>query len=303
MKKDEIESTLEKLKDLIGIDLKLTKEVDGMAQVKGTVSIKALSMFLEETEVSGSRERFYRAVISGMYGEDEVRTKAAALSLNTSDKRAVVLVETKSADLAAELIRQLFPCEEGNDVFAIDRDNVILIRALGAKKSNIHDDVSRIVSAVNTELMENVRAAYGDTVNDISLLKDSYEEARTAMEVAGMFYEGMYVIPYNSLGLGRLIYAIPAELCERFLKDSFGGKKKAAFNEEELKMINSFFERDLNISETARALFLHRNTLVYHLEKLKKKTGLDIRHFDDALTLKLILMMSAYLEWVENRKD
>ncbi len=303
MKKDEIESTLEKLKDLIGIDLKLTKEVDGMAQVKGTVSVKALSMFLEETEVSGSRERFYRAVISGMYGEDEVRTKAAALSLNTSDKRAVVLVETKSADLAAELIRQLFPCEEGNDVFAIDRDNVILIRALGAKKSNIHDDVSRIVSAVNTELMENVRAAYGDTVNDISLLKDSYEEARTAMEVAGMFYEGMYVIPYNSLGLGRLIYAIPAELCERFLKDSFGGKKKAAFNEEELKMINSFFERDLNISETARALFLHRNTLVYHLEKLKKKTGLDIRHFDDALTLKLILMMSAYLEWVENRKD
>ena len=260
-------------------------------------------MFLEETEVSGSRERFYRAIISGMYGEDEVRTKAAALSLNTSDKRAVVLVETKSADLAAELIRQLFPCEEGNDVFAIDRDNVILIRALGAKKSNIHDDVSRIVSAVNTELMENVRAAYGDTVNDISLLKDSYEEARTAMEVAGMFYEGMYVIPYNSLGLGRLIYAIPAELCERFLKDSFGGKKKAAFNEEELKMINSFFERDLNISETARALFLHRNTLVYHLEKLKKKTGLDIRHFDDALTLKLILMMSAYLEWVENRKD
>lgn len=303
MKKDEIESTLEKLKDLTGIDLKLTKEVDGMAQVKGTVSVKALSMFLEETEGSGSRERFYRSVISGMYGEDEVRTKAAALSLNTSDKRAVVLVETKSADLAAELIRQLFPCEEGNDVFAIDRDNVILIRALGAKKSNIHDDVSRIVSAVNTELMENVRAAYGDTVNDISLLKDSYEEARTAMEVAGMFYEGMYVIPYNSLGLGRLIYAIPAELCERFLKDSFGGKKKAAFNEEELKMINSFFERDLNISETARALFLHRNTLVYHLEKLKKKTGLDIRHFDDALTLKLILMMSAYLEWVENRKD
>ena len=284
MKKDEIESTLEKLKDLTGIDLKLTKEVDGTAQVKGTVSVKALSMFLEETEGSGSRERFYRAVISGMYGEDEVRTKAAALSLNTSDKRAVVLVETKSADLAAELIRQLFPCEEGNDVFAIDRDNVILIRALGAKKSNIHDDVSRIVSAVNTELMENVRAAYGDTVNDISLLKDSYEEARTAMEVAGMFYEGMYVIPYNSLGLGRLIYAIPAELCERFLKDSFGGKKKAAFNEEELKMINSFFERDLNISETARALFLHRNTLVYHLEKLKKKTGLDIRHFDDALT-------------------
>ncbi len=303
MKKDEIESTLEKLKDLTGIDLKYTKEVDGMAQVRGTVSVKALSMFLEETEVSGSRERFYRALISGMYGEDEVRTKAAALSLNTSDKRAVVLVETKSADLAAELIRQLFPCEEGNDVFAIDRDNVILIRALGAKKSNIHDDVSRIVSAVNTELMENVRAAYGDTVNDISLLKDSYEEARTAMEVAGMFYEGMYVIPYNSLGLGRLIYAIPAELCERFLKDSFGGKKKAAFNEEELKMINSFFERDLNISETARALFLHRNTLVYHLEKLKKKTGLDIRHFDDALTLKLILMMSAYLEWVENRKD
>ena len=303
MKKDEIESTLEKLKDLTGIDLKLTKEVNGTAQVKGTVSVEALSMFLEETEVSGNRERFYRAVISGMYGEDEVRTKAAALSLNTSDKRAVVLVETKAADLAAELIRQLFPCEEGNDVFAIDRDNVILIRALSAKKSNIHDDVSRIVSAVNTELMENVRAAYGDTVNDISLLKDSYEEARTAMEVAGMFYEGMYVIPYNSLGLGRLIYAIPVELCERFLKDTFGGKKRAAFNEEELKMINSFFERDLNISETARALFLHRNTLVYHLEKLKKKTGLDIRHFDDALTLKLILMMSAYLEWEENRKD
>lgn len=122
-----------------------------------------------------------------------------------------------------------------------------------------------------------------------------------ALDVGKIFYAEKNIIAYNTLGIGRLIYQLPVQLCEMFMKEIFGENLPNTFDEETLTTINKFFENNLNVSETARQLYVHRNTLVYRLEKLQKSTGLDIRVFDDALTFKIALMVVSYMNYMENK--
>ena len=149
---------------------------------------------------------------------------------------------------------------------------------------------------LNTEAMVKATVAYGTIVKEIKEVSRSYKEARMALDVGKIFFSTKNVIAYNNLGIGRLIYQLPMPLCEMFMKEVFGGKLPESLDDETLNTINKFFDNNLNISETSRQLFLHRNTLVYRLEKIQKSTGLDIRVFDDALTFKIALMVSSYMD-------
>ena len=121
------------------------------------------------------------------------------------------------------------------------------------------------------------------------------------MDVGKIFFDERRVIAYSELGIGRLIYQLPIPLCKMFIREIFGGKSPDDFDEETLTTINKFFENNLNVSETARQLYIHRNTLVYRLEKLEKSTGLDIRAFDDALTFKIAMMVVSYMKYMEQQ--
>ena len=151
------------------------------------------------------------------------------------------------------------------------------------------------------EAMVKVRGSYGTIVSELKDLSRSYKEARMAMDVGRIFYASKRVISYNELGIGRLIYQLPPSLCKMFIKEIFGEGEMEEFDQEILTTISTFFDNNLNVSETARQLFVHRNTLVYRIEKLLKTTGLDIRTFDDAMTLKIALMVQAYMKAMENR--
>ena len=142
---------------------------------------------------------------------------------------------------------------------------------------------------------EQVHIAYGTIVNDIKEVSKSYKEAKLALDVGKIFYAEKKVIAYSTLGIGRLIYQLPTTLCEMFLQEVFKKNPIDALDKETLFTINKFFENNLILSETARKLFIHRNTLVYRLEKIKKLTGLDLREFDDAITFKVALMVKKYL--------
>ena len=152
---------------------------------------------------------------------------------------------------------------------------------------------------LNAEAMSSVRIAYGTIVDEIKLVSKSYKEAKMALDVGKIFYVEKNIIAYNTLGIGRLIYQLPIPLCQMFMKEVFGEKMPDSFDDETLMTINKFFENNLNVSETSRQLFVHRNTLVYRLEKLQKSTGLDIRVFDDALTFKIALMVVNYMKYME----
>jgi carbohydrate diacid regulator len=149
--------------------------------------------------------------------------------------------------------------------------------------------------------MSAVRIAYGTIVNEIRQVSRSYKEAKMALDVGKIFYMERSIIAYNALGIGRLIYQLPIPLCQMFMKEVFASDMTPdMFDEETLTTITKFFENSLNVSETARQLYIHRNTLVYRLEKLQKSTGLDIRVFDDALTFKIAMMVVSYMKYMES---
>ena len=162
-----------------------------------------------------------------------------------------------------------------------------------------YEDIEKIartiVDMLNTEAMVKATVAYGTIVKEIKEVSRSYKEARMALDVGKIFFSTKNVIAYNNLGIGRLIYQLPIPLCKMFISEIFEGKSPDA-----LTTINKFFENSLNVSETSRQLYIHRNTLVYRLDKLQKSTGLDLRVFEDAITFKIALMVVKYMKYMEN---
>ena len=147
--------------------------------------------------------------------------------------------------------------------------------------------------------MSQVHVAYGTVVNELKEVSRSYKEAKMALDVGKIFFSNKNVVAYAKLGIGRLIYQLPIPLCRMFIKEIFDGKSPDEFDDETLTTINKFFENSLNVSETSRQLYIHRNTLVYRLDKLQKSTGLDLRVFEDAITFKIALMVVKYMNYME----
>ena len=187
-------------------------------------------------------------------------------------------------------------------VTAVDENNVIVVHDLscGDSPKEIDKTAKIIENYLVKEGLKGVRVAYGTVVKEIKEVSRSYKEARMALDVGKIFFDERNIIAYSELGIGRLIYQLPIPLCKMFIKEIFGGKSPDEFDEETLTTINKFFENSLNVSETSRQLFIHRNTLVYRLDKLQKSTGLDLRVFEDAITFKIALMVVKYMKYMEN---
>mgnify|MGYP002712074648 FL=1 len=167
-----------------------------------------------------------------------------------------------------------------------------------------YDDLNKtadvIINLFKSDSDCNIHIAYGTIVHEIKEVSRSYKEARMALDVGKIFYAEKDVIAYSQLGIGRLIYQLPIPLCKMFIKEIFDGRSPDDFDEELLTTINKFFENSLNVSETSRQLYIHRNTLVYRLDKLQKSTGLDLRVFEDAITFKIALMVVKYMKYMES---
>ena len=157
----------------------------------------------------------------------------------------------------------------------------------------------QLLEIVSKQTGEACHVSYGTIVNEIREVSKSYKEAKMALDVGRIFFDDRDIIAYSSLGIGRLIYQLPIPLCKMFIKEIFDGRSPDEFDEETLMTINKFFENSLNVSETSRQLYIHRNTLVYRLDKLQKTTGLDLRVFEDAITFKIALMVVKYMRYME----
>lgn len=233
----------------------------------------------------------------------DIYNRAKKLRLEVKQPRAVFLVETRQErdNIVKELLGGMFSAQTGDFVTAVDEKNVILIKSLaeGSSPEALMEIAETIVDMMNAEAMTNVRVAYGTVVQELKEVSRSYKEAKMALEVGKIFYAEKTVAAYSALGIGRLIYQLPVNLCRIFIEEIFGEKIPEDLDEETLNMLDKFFENNLNVSETSRQLFVHRNTLVYRLEKIQKSTGLDLRSFDDALTFKIALMVVNYMKYLE----
>ena len=226
------------------------------------------------------------------------------LHIETNVRRVVFLIETKQEkDInALETVRSLFATKTKDFITAVDEKNIILVKEVKPNEdyADLEKTASVILDMLSSEAMTKVRVAYGTVVNDIKEVSRSYKEAKMALDVGKIFYNGKNVVAYGTLGIGRLIYQLPLPLCRMFIREIFDGKSPDEFDEETLTTINKFFENSLNVSETSRQLYIHRNTLVYRLDKLQKSTGLDLRVFEDAITFKIALMVVKYMKYMEN---
>jgi len=234
----------------------------------------------------------------------DIYNRAKKLHVDVTIPRVVFLIETKTDkdNDTMDMLRNLYSSQGGDYITAVDERNIILIKALDANTDYEDLDViaNIIVDMVSAEAMLSVRVSYGTIVPELKEVSKSYKEAKMALEVGKIFYIEKNVIAYNTLGIGRLIYQLPVNLCRIFIKEIFGDSLPADIDDETLITINKFFENNLNVSETSRQLFIHRNTLVYRIEKLEKSTGLDIRTFDDALTFKIALMVVNYMNYLDS---
>ncbi|SFG03529.1 carbohydrate diacid regulator [Lachnospiraceae bacterium C7] len=235
----------------------------------------------------------------------DIYNRAKKLHIETEVRRVVFLVETKREKDGNELekIRGLFGGKSKDFVTAVDEKNIIVVKELASTEeyADLKKTADVIINLFKTEDNSEIHIAYGTIVNDIKEVSRSYKEARMALDVGKIFFEERDVIGFSQLGIGRLIYQLPIPLCKMFIKEIFGDRSPDDFDEEILSTINKFFENSLNVSETSRQLYIHRNTLVYRLDKLQKSTGLDIRVFEDAITFKIALMVVKYMKYMEEQ--
>ena len=243
---------------------------------------------------------FVKNIISDNILPGDVYVRAKELRFSAETPRAVFIVRQKDGAEAAvmEYLQNLYPARDKDFVLSMSETDVVVIRELNPSFDS--EELEHIAVQMQKNLEKDIGVhcviGIGSPVMHLRELADRYKEAQTAIEVEKVFDTEKTVVSYESLGIGRLIYQLPTTLCEMFLAEVFKKNPIESLDQETLYTINKFFENNLNVSETSRKLFVHRNTLVYRLEKIKKLTGLDLREFDHAIVFKVALMVKKYLD-------
>lgn len=249
------------------------------------------------------RNNFFQNLLMDNLLLVDVYNRAKKLHVEINVPRVVYMIETESEydSIVNELLKNMFTPGSGDYLTSIEENHIILIKSIepDTTAEDLMQIARTITDMINTEIMVNVKVSIGTVVQELKDVSKSYKEAKMALEVGKIFYAQNNINAYSTLGIGRLIYQLPVNLCKLFVEEVFGEDIPEELDEETLHMIDTFFENNLNVSETSRELFLHRNTLVYRIEKLQKSIGLDIRTFDDALTFKIALMVVNYMKYLE----
>ncbi len=245
------------------------------------------------------KNSFIRNIILDNILPSDIYVKSKELRFNTEETRVVFLIRfaEKTDVLPYDIVQNIFPDKNKDYVVSVGEKDIALVKEMknASDIKKIEKLAKSIADTISSEFYIRVSIGIGTAVDNIKDLARSYKEAQVALEVGKVFDTEKNIISYENLGIGRLIYQLPTTLCEMFLQEVFKNGSLDSLDRETLMTIQSFFENNLNVSETSRKLFVHRNTLVYRLEKIRKLTGLDLREFDHAITFKFALMVKKYL--------
>ena len=287
------------------------KRITGVA-----VSVKADTP--EETELALSQIRCLCAAYKEKYNKADflkslmtegipsydVGDRAARLHIDPEEKRVLFLLEARTIDdTLTEILKNLFPSRSKTYLVPMSENRISVLRPLksGETAESMRQIARTIVDTLNMEALTHVQLSYSSVIDTLADLSSAFRETSLALQVGKLFYSEQTVFPYNELGIGRLIYQLPVSICERFLEEIFGKEIPEAFDDVSTATINRFFQNNLNLAETSRQLHMHRNTLIYRLEQIQKRTGLDLRTFEDAMTFKIATMVINYLHTERNQ--
>lgn len=279
---------------------------DAFAKTICSVVAVAFNEAKNNYEEKHNKAAFVKNIISDNILPGDVYVRAKELHFITDEPRIVLLVrQTENSDVAAvETIQRLFPDKQRDFVLSMNESDIVIVKALASDE--YQDGAFKTARGVETTLREELGISCVIGISTVARhlreLADRYKESQVAIDVGRVFESDKSIINYENLGLGRIIYQLPTTLCEMFLNEVFKKNPLETLDEDTLETINKFFENNLNVSETSRKLYVHRNTLVYRLEKIKKLTGLDLREFDHAIVFKVAMMVKMYLDSLGNNK-
>ncbi len=262
-----------------------------------SISLNGIKQYYDEKY---DRSNFIKNVILDNILPGDIYIKARELHFNADVSRAILLIKTTTkTDISAyDVVHNLFPDKQKDFVININDTDIVLVKEIrqGITTADLEKLGSSIVDTLSSEFYTHAVVGIGTIVTGVKDLASSFKEAKVALEVGKVFDTDKSVITYEHLGIARLIYQLPTTLCEMFLREVFRKGSIDSLDQETLFTIQKFFDNNLNVSETSRRLFVHRNTLVYRLEKIKKLTGLDLREFDHAIVFKVAMMVKKYLD-------
>ena len=283
----------------VGEHLLFVEGTDDQASKYAAMLAVSLSSIKQYHDEKYDRGNFVKNVILDNILPGDIYLKARELRFNNDVSRVVLLIRISArAEVSAyDVIQNLFPEKTKDFVVNINESDIALVKEIrtGIDSKDLEKLARSIVDTLSSEFYTQATVGIGTVVEGIKDLARSFKEAQVALEVGKVFDTEKTIINYDNLGIARLIYQLPTTLCEVFLKEVFKRGSIDSLDQETLFTIQRFFENNLNVSETSRKLFVHRNTLVYRLEKIKRLTGLDLREFDDAIVFKVALMVKKYL--------
>jgi carbohydrate diacid regulator len=287
-----------------------------------TINIMNANLSHEEKLDKGT---FIKNIIIDNILPSDVLQKSRELHLSNNAARVAILIRTENTkdmsvcEMVYDVVSKLFPNKSRDFVVVVDEVNIVLIKEfkMGADSSEVDSIARTILDTLSAEVMIKVSIGVGSVAENIIEVKNSYKDAQSAISIGGIFESDKSIINYNNLGIGRLIYQLPPILCKLFLNEVFScesrshdsidykndtkGETKEKLDHDTIVTALKFFENNQNVSETARALYLHRNSVVYRLDKVQRLTGLDIRIFNEAVIFKIALMVKKYLDYNEEQ--
>ena len=276
----ELTKALSELKRLTGLTMQITADTPE----ETAAALEQIRCLCTAYREKYNKNDFLLSLMKNGIPAYDIYERAGRLHIPVEEKRVIYLLKTKElTDTIIEILRNLFPHRAKTYLVPVSKDILSILHPVRSASSE--DEVRKtahiIVDTLNTEALAELPGAF--------------RESTLALKVGELFYSEQTVFPYNELGIGRLIYQLPVSLCESFLSEIFGEEVPDGFDEETTLAVNRFLQNNLNIAETARQLHMHRNTLIYRLEQIQKRTGLDLRCFEDAMTFKIATMVMNYL--------
>lgn len=280
----------------------VTDETD-MAQSIGKMVAFQIQELSEAYREKFDKENFIKNLLLDNLLLVDIYNRAKKLSIETKRRRVVMLIRFPKDAAYDDVgkVKDIVLLGPKDFVATINENSVIVVKDLEDDQDELYVEkrAETILAGFPEHIKSQVRISYGKIVDEIRYVSSSYKEAIMAMDVGEIFYKPRQIVSYSLLGIGRLVYQLPLPLCKMFIKEIFGEKSPDEFDSEMLTTIDKFFENSLNVSETSRQLYIHRNTLVYRLDKLEKNTGLDLRTFEDAITFKIAMMVVEYMKYME----
>lgn len=278
-----------------------TGETDNLVGIMARYQIETIVAAYKE---KFDKDNFFKSLLMDNLMLLDIFDRSKRLHIEIEQQRIVYIIQLqkRNQDEAIDVVRNLFINDKETFCTPLSKNNIVVIRTVSEKDTpeTLEGVAKNIYNVLKSDVKDEAYISYGTVIRDLKDVSKSYREANMALEVSRIFFPNEHINSYSSLGIGRLIYQLPIPLCNMYLKEILGDFSIDDFDEETLTTINKFFENSLNVSETSRQLYIHRNTLVYRLDKIQKITGLDLRIFDDAVTFKIALMVSKYMNYVEN---